>query len=77
MATTKQKINLPALKDLYEGDLPLKNEQNKLNVLLNQPPSPTWVKNHPFAKGVKYIPIGRIEYLLTRLFIKWRIYVFQ
>jgi hypothetical protein len=75
MTTTKQKINLPALKDLYEGDLPLKNEQNKLNVLLNQPPSPTWVKNHPFAKGVKYIPIGRIEYLLTRLFIKWRIEV--
>jgi|ERR1035437_390579 hypothetical protein len=72
---TKQKNKLPVLKDLYEGDLPLKNEQNKLNVLLNQPPAPAWVKNHPFAKGVKYIPIERIEYLLTRLFIKWKVEV--
>lgn len=66
---------LPALKDIYNGDIELKGEQNKLNVLLNKPPNPAWIKEHPFAKGVKYIPIERIEYLLTRLFIKWRIEV--
>lgn len=65
------KKQLPAITDLYDGDLELKDDQNKLNILLNQPPKPSWVKDHPFAKGVKYIPIGRIEYLLTRLFIKW------
>jgi len=69
MAETKRQ--LPALADLYDGDLELKDDQNKLNILLNQPPKPSWIKDHPFAKGVKYIPIGRIEYLLTRLFIKW------
>jgi len=69
MAETKRQ--LPALTDLYDGDLELKDDQNKLNILLNQPPKPSWIKDHPFAKGVKYIPIGRIEYLLTRLFIKW------
>jgi hypothetical protein len=53
----------------------LKENQNDLNVLLNQSPSPLWVKEHPFAKGVKYIPIERIEYLLTRLFLKWRVEV--
>lgn len=68
---------LPALKDLYEGNLELKAGQNDLNILLNQPPKPEWVKDHPFAKGVKYIPIERIEYLLTRLFIKWRVEVKQ
>jgi hypothetical protein len=68
---------LPAIKELYDGDLELKGDQNKLNVLLNQKPKDDWVKNHPFAKGVKYIPIERIEYLLTRLFIKWSVEVKQ
>jgi hypothetical protein len=68
---------LPALKDLYDGDLTLKQGQNELNILLNQPPKPEWIKNHPFASGVKYIPIERIEYLMTRLFIKWRLEVKQ
>jgi hypothetical protein len=70
---TTAKAKLPSLKSLYDGNLELKGEQNKLNILLNQPPNPKWIKDHPFAKGVKYIPIERIEYLLTRLFIKWRI----
>ncbi|MCE5329990.1 hypothetical protein LLG07_06640 [bacterium] len=73
MAETKRQ--LPALTDLYDGDLELKDDQNKLNILLNQPPKPSWVKDHPFAKGVKYLPIERIEFLLTRLFIKWRVEV--
>lgn len=68
---------LPSLKSLYDGDLELKSDQNKLNILLNQPPNPKWIKEHPFAKGVKYIPIEKIEYLLTRLFLKWRIEVKQ
>jgi hypothetical protein len=64
---------LPKLQDLYEGNLELKDAQNELNVLLNQPPKSEWIKEHPFARGVKYIPIERIEYLLTRLFRKWRV----
>lgn len=68
---TTEKRQLPNLSDLYDGDIELKDDQNKLNILLNQPPKASWIKDHPFAKGVKYIPINRIEYLLTRLFIKW------
>jgi hypothetical protein len=70
----KSKAKLPTLQSLYD-DLEIKKPQNDLNILLNQPPSPSWIKNHPFAKGVKYIPIERIEYLLTRIFIKWRVEV--
>lgn len=70
-----EKKNLPILKELYDGDLGLKKEQNDINVLLNQPPAPSWIKEHPFAKGIKYIPIERIEYLLTRLFLQWRVEV--
>ena len=69
------KRQLPALKDLYEGSMELKEKQNDLNYLLNQEPPKSWVKDHPLAKNVKYIPIERIEWLLTTLFISWRVEV--
>lgn len=83
----KTKVKLPTLKSLYDGDLELKGEQNKLNIILNQPPKKEWIRGHPFATKeviiegkkikvpIEYIPIEKIEYLLTRLFIKWRVEV--
>lgn len=41
--------------------------------VVNQKPSPNWVKDHPTAKGVKYIPIEIVELLLTRIFQEWRV----
>jgi len=64
--------NLPKLKDLIEG-VELKANQNDLNILLNAEPNPKWIKAHPYAKGIKYIPIERIEWLLTRIFIRWNL----
>lgn len=71
---------LPALQDLYKGDVALIDQENKLNVLLNQPPKEEWVKRHPFAKGVDkqpiaHLPIERVEYLLTAVFINWSVEV--
>jgi hypothetical protein len=74
------KKNLPAIQDLY-GDIEKSSGQNALNVLLNQPPTEKWLKPHPTAKKkvdgkdvpITYIPIERVEYLLTRIFIKWRV----
>lgn len=68
----KIKPMLPSLDDLL-NDKETKADQNDLNVLLNVPPKESWIKAHPFAKGVKYIPIERVEYLLTRLFIRWSV----
>lgn len=68
---------LPTIKELYSGELQTKSAQNNLNVLLNQPPPPKWLKDHPFAKNVKYIPIEKIEFLLTKLFIQWRVEIKQ
>ena len=65
---------LPTLKELIDESA-IKADQNDLNVLLNQPPLDSWIKKHPLATGVKYIPIERIEYLLTRLFIRWHVEV--
>ena len=62
--------NLPSIQELYDGDIALKQDINNLNILLNQPPSDKWLKKHPIA-GTKYIPIERIEYLLTKIFLEW------
>jgi len=65
---------LPALKDLYSGAVALAKE-NDLNILLNQEPKPAWIKKHPMAPNVSYIPIEVVEYLLTSIFIHWSVEV--
>lgn len=66
--------NLPTLQDL-RSDIELKADQNALNVLLNAEPPKDWVKEHPVFKKVRYLPIERVEYLLTRIFLKWNVEV--
>jgi hypothetical protein len=76
-----EKKNLPSLKDLYSGDLEVLKNQNDLNILLNHEPDKKWLKPHPTAKKkvdgktvpIDYLPIERVEYLLTSIFVKWRV----
>ena len=68
--------NLPKIQELYE-DTGLKIAQNDLNILLNQPPKESWLKKHPIAKNVKYIPIERIEWLMTKIFFRWHLEIKQ
>lgn len=65
---------LPKIEDLYK-DLETASKQNELNKLLNFDPKPEWIKQNKFANNSNYIPVGTIEYLLTSIFIKWRIEV--
>lgn len=65
---------LPTLAELYK-DKAIIDEQNKLNIILNAKPKKEWVKDHPFVKNLKYLPIERVEYLLTMIFTKWRVEV--
>lgn len=65
---------LPTLQDLHhEAEAAFKNDQ--LNLLLNQPVPEKWIKQHPFAKNVTYLPIDKIEFLLTRIFQQWKVEV--
>ncbi|MCF8218746.1 MAG: hypothetical protein K9J21_07165 [Bacteroidales bacterium] len=66
--------NLPQIQELYD-DVKLREKENDLNVLLNQPPKKEWIKQHPVQKNVQYLSIGRVEYLLTRIFQKWYVEV--
>jgi hypothetical protein len=80
-----EKRNLPTIQDLY-GEVEIRERENDLNVLLNQKPNEKWLKDHPTATReiidehgnkkrtpIKYLPIERVEYLLTRIFIKWKV----
>lgn len=64
-------ITLPTLSELHhDTSIAFKNDQ--LNLLLNQAPVEKWIRQHPFAKNVKYLPIDKVEYLLTRIFQEWK-----
>lgn len=63
-------VKIPSMQELIqEDDNSLK--QNALTVILNQTPPEKWLVNHPMINGHKYLPIERVEYLLTRVFNKW------
>jgi hypothetical protein len=68
--------NLPKIQDLY-NDIEIREKESQLQTLLNQDVNPKWVKEHPFAKDVYYIPIERIEWLLTQIFIRWRVEILR
>jgi hypothetical protein len=71
-----EKTKLPALKDLV-SDITLYEKTDELNFLLNQEPPKTWVKEHPFVRGHKYVPIDKVEYLLRKIFKKYRIEILR
>lgn len=64
---------IPSLTDLY-ADKSAMMKQNELNIILNADPKPEWVKVHPMSKQ-KYLPIERVEYLLTVIFGSWNVEV--
>lgn len=63
------KRNLPKIQELYHN-VELATKQSQLQVLLNQNPSPKWIKKHPLY-GNDYIPIEIQEWLMTQIFGRW------
>lgn len=45
--------------------------------LVNLDPPLNLVKNHPMASGVKYMPIDKVEMLLTKIFQRWRVEILR
>lgn len=80
---TTGKRQLPSLADLNQ-DIAEAFKQDELNLLCNQPPPQRFMKVHPFvnmkdASGKKvdymYLPIDKVEFLLTRIFQRWECHV--
>lgn len=51
--------------------------QDKLLTFLNIDPPAKWVKEHPFIKGYKYLPIDKVEFLLKSIFRQYKIEVLK
>ena len=72
---------IPTIQDLVlESESTYK--ENALMVILNQPPPKEWLKEHPTAKTkdakgntvpAQYLPIERVEYMLSRIYGKWSV----
>lgn len=68
--------NLPTIAELT-NDTELAQKSDQLTVLLNQNPPEKWVKKHPFISNYNYLPIDKIEYLLKKIFINYRVEVIE
>lgn len=63
-----KKVTLPTIAELESMELSLKEKQNGLNVLLNQPPPGNWLKKQD---GVWHLPVDKVKFLLTKIFVSW------
>ena len=71
-----EKWQPPTISELTT-DIESAFKNDRLNFILNQPPIQKWVKSHPFIKNHEYLPIDKIEYLLRKMFKKFRIEVLK
>lgn len=76
MSTEIKLHALPTLQELY-SDTEEMVKSDALQVILNSQPPANWVKTHPFIKNYKYLPIDKVEYLLKRIFKRYRIEVLR
>ncbi len=76
MSTELQPYKLPTLQELYK-DTDLTVQADQLLVILNTQPPESWVKTHPYIAKYKYLPIDKIEYLLKKIFKRYRIEVLR
>lgn len=68
--------NLPKIQDLYlDKEEAYKNDA--LQTLLNSHPKKEWIKTHPFIRGYQYLPIDKVEFLLQKIFKKYRIEILR
>lgn len=68
--------DIPKIQDLY-SDIGLAKSNDLLMALLNQQPKPEWIKTHPYIANYKYLPIDKIEFLLKKIFKKYRIEIIR
>jgi hypothetical protein len=70
---TQENKNLPTIGELFSDNLEVAFKNEQLNLLLNQEPKKEWVKQHPFIKGYNYLPIDKVEFMLRKIFKRYRI----
>lgn len=69
IAFDPKKIKWDDLQSLQLSD---KANSKMRQFMLNQPPHAAWIKQHPLYKN-DYLPIDKVEFLLTIFFGSWRV----
>ncbi len=64
---------VPTIADLFEENLEIAFKNEQLNLLLNHEPRKEWIKVHPIISNYRYIPIDKVEFLLRKIFQRYRI----
>lgn len=74
IATTSK---LPTIAELFSENIVIAGKTEQLNIILNTPPPEKWIKEHPYIKGHKYLPIDKVELMLRRIFKKYSIEILR
>jgi hypothetical protein len=64
----QEPAKLPTIQELFEDNLELAGKSEGLNAILNTAPPDKWIKEHPYIRDHKYLPIDKVEYLLRKIF---------
>lgn len=64
----EEPTKLPTIQELFEDNLGLAGKSEGLNAILNTNPPDKWIKEHPYIRDHKYLPIDKVEYLLRKIF---------
>lgn len=59
------------------GELDKFVRMDQFLAIVNQQPPTQFVKKHPLAAGVRYIPIDKVESMLTKIFQQWYVEVLE
>lgn len=66
------KRQLPKIAELRSDvNLEVLDRQNSLNILLNEEPNEAWIRINKYAGNARYIPINRLEWLMSTIFVDW------
>lgn len=68
-------FKVPSLAELFEVNLEVAFKGEQLNLLLNNQPRAEWIKTHPYISNYKYLPIDKVEFLLRKIFQRYRIQI--
>ena len=72
-----EKKNLPTLPEIIESKLPARDKETGYNVLMNIKPPASWIKINKYANNSKYIPIDKVEFLLTKIFGRFKVEIIR
>ena len=75
----KKPFRMPTVQELSTAynkeELTKEAAKDGLLQILNTPPPAAWLKDHPMIKGLKYLSIDRVEFILNNVFKNWRVEV--